>query len=167
MELRPKRSFASSPAEGRVDDSDAAIVQECVEAYIFTGRPARVLVFRRPPARGRIWVPVSGKVDAGDVNYEGALRRELAEETGFVEVRRVFSLGWDVPFDGPDGRRWRLHAYGVELDSERPPTLSDEHEAFEWVDAAEAQHRLHYEDNREAVDRLLEKLGADGPPANR
>jgi 8-oxo-dGTP pyrophosphatase MutT (NUDIX family) len=147
--------------------SDGPIAQECVEAYLFSGRPPRVLIFRRPPSRNRIWVPVSGKVDPTDASFEAALRRELAEETGFRDPLRVFPLDWEVPFDGPDGRKWRLHAYGVELRTEETPTLSDEHEAFEWTTPVEARRRLHYEDNRAAIDRLLEKLGSPGPPANR
>ena len=135
-------------------DSGPPVAQECVEAYVFVAAPARFLILRRPPERGRIWVPVSGKVEPTDPDLESALRRELAEETGFTRFRRLFSLHWHVRFDGPDGRPWRLHAYGVELAREEPPVLSREHEAFEWVDRDEALRRLHYEDNREAVRRL-------------
>jgi lipoyl(octanoyl) transferase len=145
-------------------DSDRPIDQECVEAYLFSGRPARFLIFRRTPERGRIWVPISGKVDPGDANFEAALRRELAEETGFTAPERVFSLDWEFLFEGPTGGRWRLHAYGVELSHESSPTLSSEHEAYEWVEAAEAIQRLHYEDNQEAVRRVLVGLGERPPP---
>lgn len=138
------------------------VAQECVEAYIFAGRPPRLLVLRRPPSRDRIWVPVSGKVDPTDADLESALRRELAEETGFSSPKRVFPLDWQVPFDGPDGRVWRLHAFGVELEKEEAPRLSAEHEAFEWVTSTEALHRLFYADNRQAVTVLLERLHFEG-----
>ncbi len=134
--------------------SEPPVAQECVEAYLFHGRPPRFLILRRPPERGRIWVPVSGKVDPSDLDLEAALRRELTEETGLTEFRSLFSLDWHVRFDGPDGRPWRLHAYGVELPAAVTPTLSREHEAFEWVEGVEAERRLHYEDNREAVRRV-------------
>jgi 8-oxo-dGTP pyrophosphatase MutT (NUDIX family) len=147
-----------------VADSDPPIAQECVEAYLFTGRPPRFLILRRPPERDRIWVPVSGKVDPADHDLESALRRELGEETGFTQFTSFFPLDWHVPFDGPDGRRWRLHAYAVELAEERPPLLSREHEAFEWVDGDEAERRLHYDDNREAVRRLRARLGSAPAP---
>jgi 8-oxo-dGTP pyrophosphatase MutT (NUDIX family) len=146
---------------------EPAISQECVEAYVFCTGPTRVLLLRRPPARGRIWVPVSGKVEPTDADYPAALRRELDEETGFREFVRVFALEWDVPFDGPDGRRWRLHAFGVELEGALPPRMSAEHEEFEWTDPARAVERLHYEDNREAVRRLvhvIERSDAESPP---
>ena len=145
-------------------DSGAPVAQECVEGYLFTRRPFRVLILRRPPSRGQIWVPVSGKVDPTDRDFDSALRRELAEETGFTELREVFSLDWHVRFDGPDGRPWRLHAYAVELPDERTPALSAEHESFAWVDDAEAERRLHYEDNREAIRRLRQRLAGDPAP---
>ena len=136
-------------------------VQECVEGYLFSGRPARVLILRRPPERGRIWVPVSGKVEPSDRDFEGALRRELKEETGVSDPRRVFPLDWEVEFEGPDGRPWRLHGFGVELATETPPVLSAEHEAFAWVSLGEALARLHYPDNREALERLQRHLDSE------
>ncbi len=139
-------------------DSPGGPFRECVEGYVFAGRPPRLLLLRRPPERERIWVPVSGKVETSDPNLEAALRRELEEETGFREFARIFPLDWEVTFEGPDGRTWRLHGFGVELDRAEPPRLSEEHDAFEWVDPAEAIQRLHYPDNREAVERLLERL---------
>jgi 8-oxo-dGTP pyrophosphatase MutT (NUDIX family) len=154
-----------------VGAAEPAIAQECVEGYPFCRAPTRVLVLRRPPSRARIWAPVSGKVEATDADYPSALRRELSEETGFTELVRIFPLDWEVPFAGPDGRRWRLHAYGVELDGPRPPTLSDEHDAYEWVVPATAVERLHYEDNQEAVRRLVAHLqsevSADPPTVYR
>lgn len=138
--------------------SAAPIAQECVEAYLFAGRAPRLLVFRRPPARGGIWVPVSGKVDPEDSDYSAAMRRELREETGFIDPVRTFPLDWEIAFDGPDGHRWRLHAFGVELDGERSPSLSPEHDRFAWLPGREARARLHYPDNRRALDRLLRIL---------
>jgi len=137
-----------------------AVTQECVEAYLFVRSPLRLLVLRRPPARGSIWVPVSGKVDASDPGLEAALRRELAEETGFDRFVAILDLDWTVSFDGPDGRPWRLHAYAAELDGARTPALSGEHVAYEWLAPDVARSRLHYADNRDAVDRLLARIGA-------
>jgi 8-oxo-dGTP pyrophosphatase MutT (NUDIX family) len=136
--------------------------QECVEGYLFISNPLRILLFRRPPSRGRIWVPISGKVDHEDRNLSVALRREVAEETGFRRFRRVFPLRWVFPFRGPNGRRWRLHAFAVELPTTEPPRLSDEHDAFEWLAPAEALRRLHYRDNRAALRRLLARLADPG-----
>lgn len=139
---------------------DGSIQQECVEGYLFAREPLSVLIFRRPPSRGSIWVPISGKVDAGDADWEAAIRRELAEETGLDAPRRLFSLDWHVVFEGPGGGTWRLHAFGVEIPSGWTPRLSAEHDAFAWVAPAEAVARLHYADNRAAIGRLLERIDA-------
>lgn len=148
----------------------ARIQRECVEGYLYSPDPLRILLFRRPPERGRIWVPISGKVDPQDPSLEAAMRRELAEETGLRTPRRVDPLEWHVPFDGPQGEPWRLHAYAIEVEAGWSPTLSPEHEAFEWTTASEAQRRLHYPDNRAAVHRLVLWLGgpseARGPRAS-
>ena len=140
-----------------------AIARECVEGYLFASPPVELLLFRRPPARGRIWVPVSGKVDPSDADLESALRRELLEETGLRSPRRILPLDWHVPFRADNGETWRLHAYAVEVDRGFVPRLSDEHEAAEWVAPDEAVRRLHFEDNRAAVIRLRDqKIRSDG-----
>jgi 8-oxo-dGTP pyrophosphatase MutT (NUDIX family) len=144
------------------------VAQECVEGYVFAGAPPLCLLLRRPPERDRIWVPVSGKVEPTDPDYPGALRRELREETGYDrEILDLFPLGWEVEFDGPDGRRWRLHAFGVELAEPTDPRLSPEHDRFEWVPFEEAHRRLHYADNREAVAVLAQRLTRAGRPSAR
>ncbi len=139
------------------------IAQECVEGYLFARSPLELLLFRRPPARGSIWVPISGKVDPGDADLEAALRRELAEETGLATPRSVEPLDWHVTFRVDSGAIWRLHAYAVEVDRGFAPRLSDEHDLSAWVDPPEAVRRLHYTDNREAIGRLQERLGRPAP----
>lgn len=141
---------------------DEAIDQECVEGYVYVPGPLSLLILRRPPERGRIWVPVSGKVDPTDRDDPSALRRELFEETGLAGPYVLRPLDWEVVFDGPQGGRWRLHAYGVEVGARFVPRLSAEHQQFDWVSANEAKARLHYEDNRRAIDRLLERIAPGG-----
>ncbi|MFZ0829546.1 MAG: NUDIX domain-containing protein [Thermoplasmata archaeon] len=142
------------------------IDQECVEGYLFVRRPLQILVFRRPPSRGRIWVPISGKVDPSDRNLSAALRREVAEESGFTRFRRVSPLRWVFPFRSSDGGWWRLHAFAVELATRRLPRLSDEHDAFEWLEPSVALKRLHYPDNRAALRRLVRTAKRRDRPRN-
>jgi dihydroneopterin triphosphate diphosphatase len=146
-----------------VSEALGPVVRECVEGYLYRTPPLEFLLFRRPPERGRIWVPVSGKVEPSDPDWEAALRRELEEETGLVGAP-LEALDWHVPFRADNGETWRLHAYGVRVDPGFAPRLSAEHDDFAWVSAGEAERRLHYEDNREAVRRLVARLS--GPPRN-
>ncbi len=134
--------------------------RECVEGYLFADPPLELLLFRRPPSRGRIWVPVSGKVDPDDRDWESALARELREETGLVDVPTPIPLDWHVPFRADNGETWRLHAYGVRVDRSFRPRLSGEHEAWAWMPVAEATRRLHYPDNREAVALLARRVAS-------
>jgi 8-oxo-dGTP pyrophosphatase MutT (NUDIX family) len=147
-----------------VDEPEGPVAQECVEGYLFATPPVELLLFRRTPARGRIWVPISGKVETSDVDFDSALRRELREETGLADPVRVFSLDWHVRFRSDVGDVWRLHAYGVEVSPGFAPVLSSEHEEFRWTSVEEARRLLHYEDNRRAVDRLEERLGVPAAP---
>jgi 8-oxo-dGTP pyrophosphatase MutT (NUDIX family) len=137
-----------------VDEPAGPVVRECVEGYLFSTSPLELLLFRRPPARGQIWVPISGKVELADADWEAALRRELREETGLDRPRRIVPLDWHVRFRADNGETWRLHAYAVEVDRTFVPVLSAEHETSQWTNPAEAIRLLHYEDNRAAVERL-------------
>lgn len=145
-------------------DLPGPITQECVEGYLFASPPLELLLFRRPPSRGRIWVPVSGKVEATDHDFPSALCREVEEETGLLlRPERLLDLDWHVPFPVERGETWRLHAFAVEVPRSFVPRLSPEHEAFEWVAFEEAVRRLHFEDNRAAVVRLRARRGAAHP----
>ena len=135
------------------------IARECVEGYLYATPPLELLLFRRPPSRGRFWVPVSGKVELGDRDFPAALCRELSEETGLTcRPEELVDLDWHVPFRADNGETWRLHAFALEVPRSFEPRLSPEHEASEWVPAEEAVHRLHFEDNRAAVIRLRDRL---------
>ncbi|HEV8049842.1 MAG TPA: diphthamide biosynthesis enzyme Dph2 [Thermoplasmata archaeon] len=144
--------------------AEPPVDQECVEGYLFTRSPSSVLLLRRPPRRGRIWVPVSGKVEATDASFAVALRREVEEETGITDLSSVVPLDWEVRFEGPDGRRWRLHSFAVELPAPLEPRLSAEHDAFAWLPISPARTRLYYSDNQAALDRLVETVGGSGSP---
>jgi 8-oxo-dGTP pyrophosphatase MutT (NUDIX family) len=157
--VRPRRRYSHCFLAGApVTGNRRRVDQECVEGYLFVRSPPLVLLFRRPPSRGRIWVPISGKVESSDRNLSAAIRREVKEETGFTRIRRLSPLRWVFRFRGPDGGQWRLHAFAVELPSRTAPRLSDEHDAFEWLQPREALKRLHYRDNRMALRRLMRGL---------
>ncbi len=141
-------------------DDVGLVSKECVEGYLFADPPLELLLFRRPPSRGRYWVPVSGKVEPTDRDFASALCRELEEETGLrVGPADLIDLDWHVPFRADNGETWRLHAFAVRVPRSFRPRLSPEHEAAEWVSADEAVVRLHFDDNRAAVERLQRRTG--------
>ena len=147
-------------------DAPGPVTKECVEGYLFASPPLELLLFRRPPARGRIWVPVSGKVDPDDRDFPSALCREVEEETGYrARPEELIDLDWHVPFRVDSGETWRLHAFALAVPRSFEPRLSREHDAAAWVSPEEAVRRLHYEDNREAVERL--KRSRPGLPVDR
>ena len=154
----PPEGLLPPPAPGE------PVALECVEGYLFSRRPLQLLIFRRVPARGSIWVPIQGKVEPTDASLEAALRREVQEETGLERPRSILSLDWHVPFRAENGEVWRLHAYGVEVPGSFRPRLNDENDRFEWVAPPEAERRLHFTDNRDAVSRLVRALGRGPPP---
>ena len=140
------------------------VAKECVEGYLFASPPLELLIFRRTPARGRVWGPVQGKVEPSDRDYPSAICREVEEETGLVSrPERFIDLDWHVPFRADNGETWRLHAFALEVPRSFQPRLSEEHEAAEWVSAEEAGHRLYYDDNRAAVERLRDRLPGRRP----
>lgn len=149
-----------------MEEPTGPVVRECVEGFLFARPPIELLLFRRPPFRYRIWVPISGKVEPTDRDLEAALRRELEEETGLADRRTVIPLDWHVRFRAENGETWRLHAYAVEVERSFVPVLSPEHDAFRWERPEVATTLLHFEDNRAAVERLVEVVsGARRRPA--
>jgi 8-oxo-dGTP pyrophosphatase MutT (NUDIX family) len=136
--------------------TDPAVVlpiQECIEAYVLAGEPRQVLLLKRTEERGGFWQPVSGRIEPFDPDPPAAVRREVLEETGFSPERPPVDLSWSFAFPGRDGRTWRVHAYGLSLPATRPPRLSGEHTAFQWVPLGQAAGWLAFEDNREALRR--------------
>jgi 8-oxo-dGTP pyrophosphatase MutT (NUDIX family) len=147
-----------------VTELTGPIAKECVEGYLFATPPLELLLFRRFPERRRIWVPVSGKVEPTDPDFPSALCREVEEETGLaVRPPMLIDLDWHVPFRVDSGEVWRLHAFAVKVPRSFQPRLSREHEASEWMSAEEAIRRLHFEDNRTAVERLRDHLQRPRP----
>lgn len=117
--------------------------------------PRKVLVLRLNPARGAYWQPVTGKVEEGETFAEGALR-EAEEETGLRFERQPQYLGLEYGFQGKWGpateRAFFLPLFGG--DSPPTPTLDGkEHDAYEWLDPAEAVTRVKWPSNKAAIER--------------
>ncbi len=120
----------------------------------------KVLLLHLNPDRGAYWQPVTGKIDEGETFAEGALR-EAEEESGLRFERHPQYLGLEHRFQGKWGpaveRAFFLPIFG----GSEPPTPSldgKEHDAYEWLDPAEAADRVKWPHNRAAIERA-----ASGP----
>jgi len=147
-----------SPESWRTAFDRPAPIRECVEGYVFTEAPRRYLLLRRIPSRGGFWQPVSGKVEPRDRDRSAAVLREVQEETGFSQVRRILDLDFVFGFRGSDRGPWRVHAFAVEVSSPGPPRLSPEHDAGEWLAYRDALERLYWPDNRDSLRRLAQRV---------
>jgi 8-oxo-dGTP pyrophosphatase MutT (NUDIX family) len=124
-------------------------VQLTVARALVESADGRVLVVRRAAwdTQPGLWELPGGKVDRGERVQRG-LARELEEETGLMlaGARRISCR----ELISPRGRRIREHVYLVSAIG--AVTLSDEHDAYAWVESPED---LELTDSAEAALSLV------------
>jgi 8-oxo-dGTP pyrophosphatase MutT (NUDIX family) len=133
---------------------------------LYVARPSAAgfefLVLRRSDA-GRspgAWEVVHGHLDAGERPEDGA-RREMSEETGLVpgalyNLSRVESFYLHAA-----GEVAMIPAFAALVPADAEVTLSEEHDAAEWLPADLARRRLAWPRSRRAIEDVLTLL-ADG-----
>jgi 8-oxo-dGTP pyrophosphatase MutT (NUDIX family) len=140
-------------------------MRQPIQVCIYLVRPApagwEYLVLRRVPRLGGFWQGVTGAIEEGEA-AAAAAARELFEETGLVP-RALAETGYTYSFAMED--RWRpLYAPGVEEIVEhvfvavanegvQEPTLSHEHDAWQWCDLDRALQLLKWPENIEGIQR--------------
>jgi len=133
-----------------------------IDLYVARPAPAGLefLLLRRGP-HGRspgAWEVVHGHLDEGEPPVDGA-RRELEEETGLVPTA-LYNLSRVESF--------YLHradevavipAFVAFVKPDAAVTLSEEHDASEWLQADLARGRLAWPRSRRALEDILTLLG--------
>jgi 8-oxo-dGTP pyrophosphatase MutT (NUDIX family) len=119
----------------------------------------RVLMFKVTDVRGGGWHPVTGGVDEGESFIDGA-KRELEEETGFDQKSgRWVDLNHTHHFESRWGSAEERSFLFVMNGILQDPTLdSNEHLIFEWVEIHEAEKRVRFEGQRQALKLVSEIL---------
>ncbi|HUL42978.1 MAG TPA: NUDIX pyrophosphatase [Bacteroidota bacterium] len=124
----------------------AIVTATLVEVCIFSRKRRRVryLLLRRSKDEKiypNLWQFVTGSIEKGEKAWQAAVR-EFSEETGLKPkslsvvpyVNSFYDPGWDsvnlMPF------------FAAEVEGDRDPVLSDEHESFAWLPYERAVSRL-------------------------
>jgi lipoyl(octanoyl) transferase len=125
----------------------------------------RVLLLHRRPERGNFWQPITGSIEEGEAPIDTA-RREIAEETGnlgepedldlqqsFMIESQYLETLYQAPIIASEA------GFVTRLSSAAPIRIdADEHDDFGWFTFGEAYERIRWTDDREALEKLEERL---------
>lgn len=117
----------------------------------------KFLVLKRREDKGGFWQSVTGGVKEGE-NEIIALKRELKEETGISEYRKLINLRYSYSFSLPHLGELMENVYAVEVSPHIEIILSPEHTEYRWVDFEEALSLIKYETNKEGFRKIWKML---------
>lgn len=133
-----------------------------VDTLVLRGRGTslQLLVLRRAPGRTRAgaWEIVHGTIEPGETPVQTS-RRELKEETGLTSVA-VYNLSRTEAFyQHTTDVLAVIPTFATFVAADARVTISDEHDAHEWLAPAEAKARLAWPRERRALDDVLSMVG--------
>ena len=140
----------------------AMMTARMIEVCIFTinnNEPMYLLLRRSDKERiyPGIWQFVTGSIEKGEKASNAALR-ELAEETGMKPkafwvvpyINSFYDPGWDSVNLMP--------VFAAEVEPDKKPVLSAEHEEFEWLPFEKALERLVWPGQKEGMKIVHEYI---------
>jgi 8-oxo-dGTP pyrophosphatase MutT (NUDIX family) len=144
------------------DSAGTELKVATIDVYLLRRGPdgLRVLVLRRTP-RTRCpgsWEAVHGRIEAGEKPEHAAIR-EAMEESGLT-VRRLYTIEVQ-PFYLPSaGIVTAAVVFAGFVDDGAAATLSDEHDAFEWLTPDEAGARFSWPRSRRILPDIVALLAS-------
>jgi dihydroneopterin triphosphate diphosphatase len=148
----------------------AKIQSQIIEVCVFrvVDGKAQYLLLQRSPAEKlypNIWQIVTGTISQDESALDAALR-EMDEETGLL-IRRMWTLPIvDSYFDLSEDTIQIVPAFAVEVDTDMEIRLSQEHQAYEWMNYHNACERIVWPGQKNVINVVNEyivakKLAAD------
>ena len=111
------------------------------------------------------WQGVTGGLEEGETPWQAAVR-ELSEETGFVDIR-LKDVGYSYSFPiwkewrhmyAPDAKDIVEHVFVACVNPSQAPSLSWEHDEYQWCSLQEAMSLLTFPGNITGLRRCDEYL---------
>ena len=108
------------------------------------------------------WELLKGQLEPNET-LEGAVSREVFEETGFKQIRIVKKIGQTMHFfDKVRKKESEVFGFLVEILEKKPVTFQfnpvKEHDSFEWVDEKTVVEKLRFENMREFFVQAVKEL---------
>jgi len=114
----------------------------------------QVLVLKRNKKKGGFWQTITGGVHVGE-DLRDAAKREVFEEIGLSDEIYLFPTTLSYSFMGDDGYMLKEYVFGCEISDTSKMKISDEHDSFEWMCPQEAKERVFYDNNKQAIDAVM------------
>jgi dATP pyrophosphohydrolase len=109
---------------------------------------------------GGTWQTVYGGIDPPETAWQAALR-EVREETN-LSPRELYRLEpVDIFYIAPQDTLWHCVQFAAIVDRSDTVTLNEEHDAFRWLDEAQAASEFMWLANRQAVGHIVQLLDND------
>lgn len=131
-----------------------------VQVFVYRHGPAlEVLLLKRarPSREGadEDWAPVTGNVDAHE-NLRNAAIRECWEEIACDVDPEPLGLTFTY---AKKGKRFHETVYAARVPPDERIELSEEHTGHEWVPADKVAEKLHWPEQKKALDALVARYG--------